>query len=39
MIMVVSPRRMKEVSRILGSLREPFYAIGEVIRGRGVVYK
>jgi phosphoribosylformylglycinamidine cyclo-ligase len=39
MIVVVSPRQMKEVSRILGSLREPFYQIGEVIRGRGVVYK
>ncbi len=39
MIMVVSPRRLKEAARILGSLREPFYLIGEVIRGRGVVYK
>jgi phosphoribosylformylglycinamidine cyclo-ligase len=39
MIMVVSPRRLKEAARILGSLREPFYCIGEVVRGRGVVYK
>ncbi len=39
MILVVSPRQMKKVARILGSLREPFYQIGEVIRGRGVVYK
>src|SRR5580698_8533121 len=39
MIVVVSPRQLKETARILGSLREPFYQIGEVIRGRGVVYK
>jgi phosphoribosylformylglycinamidine cyclo-ligase len=39
MIMVISPRRLKEAARVLGSLREPFYSIGEVIRGRGVVYK
>jgi phosphoribosylformylglycinamidine cyclo-ligase len=39
MIMVVSPRRLKEAARILGALREPFYRIGEVVRGRGVVYK
>ncbi|HEY1755754.1 MAG TPA: phosphoribosylformylglycinamidine cyclo-ligase [Bryobacteraceae bacterium] len=39
MIMVISPRRLKEAARVLGSLREPFYPIGEVIRGRGVVYK
>jgi len=39
MIVVISPRRLKEGVRILGSLREPFYRIGEVIRGRGVVYK
>ncbi len=39
MIVVVSPRHLKEAERILGSLREPFYQIGEVIRGRGVVYK
>ena len=39
MILVVSPRKLKEASRLLGSLREPFYKIGEVIRGRGVVYK
>jgi phosphoribosylformylglycinamidine cyclo-ligase len=39
MILVVSPRKLKEASRLLGSLREPFHKIGEVIRGRGVVYK
>jgi phosphoribosylformylglycinamidine cyclo-ligase len=39
MILVISPRRLKEAARILGSLREPFYEIGEVVRGRGVVYK
>jgi phosphoribosylformylglycinamidine cyclo-ligase len=39
MIMVISPRKLKEAARILGSLREPFYEIGEVVRGRGVVYK
>ncbi len=39
MIVVISPRRLKEAARILGSLREPFYQIGEAIRGRGVVYK
>ena len=39
MILVISPRKLKEASRLLGSLREPFYKIGEVIRGRGVIYK
>jgi phosphoribosylformylglycinamidine cyclo-ligase len=39
MIMVISPRRLKDAARILGSLREPFYQIGEVIRGSGVMYK
>src|SRR5579863_1286425 len=39
MIFVISPRKLKEAARILGSLREPFYCIGEVVRGRGVVYK
>jgi phosphoribosylformylglycinamidine cyclo-ligase len=39
MILIVSPRKLKEASRVLGALREPFYNIGEVVRGRGVVYK
>ena len=39
MILVVSPRRLKEAARILGSLREPWYRIGEVMRGRGVTYQ
>lgn len=39
MILVISPRRFKEATRILGSLREPWYRIGEVVKGRGVIYK
>jgi len=39
MIVVVSRRQLTEAERILGALREPFYQIGEVVRGRGVVYK
>ncbi len=39
MILVISPRHIQEAIRILGSLREQFYEIGEVVRGRGVVYK
>jgi len=39
MIVVISPRRLKKVAKILGSLREPWYHIGEVVRGRGVTYK
>ena len=38
LIVVVSPRRLQKAIRILGALREPFYRIGEVIRGRGVTY-
>ena len=39
MIVVISPRRLKKVAKLLGALREPWYHIGEVIRGRGVTYK
>jgi phosphoribosylformylglycinamidine cyclo-ligase len=39
MIVVISPRRLKKVAKILGALREPWYHIGEVVRGRGVTYK
>jgi phosphoribosylformylglycinamidine cyclo-ligase len=39
MILVISPRRLKKVAKILGTLREPWYHIGEVVRGRGVTYK
>jgi phosphoribosylformylglycinamidine cyclo-ligase len=39
MILVISPRKLKQAARILGALREPWYQIGEVVRGRGVVYK
>jgi phosphoribosylformylglycinamidine cyclo-ligase len=39
MIVVISPRRLKKVAKLLGSLREPWYNIGEVVRGRGVTYK
>ena len=39
MILVVSPRQLQKAEKILGALREPWYPIGEVVRGRGVVYK
>ncbi len=39
MILVVSPRKLRDAARVLGSLREPWYRIGEVVRGRGVVYR
>ncbi len=39
MILVISPRRIRKAAKILGTLREPWYLIGDVIRGRGVVYK
>ncbi len=39
MILVISPRRIRKVAKILGALREPWYHIGDVVRGRGVVYK
>jgi phosphoribosylformylglycinamidine cyclo-ligase len=39
MILVVSPRKLKDAVTILESLREPFHRIGEVQRGKGVVYR
>jgi phosphoribosylformylglycinamidine cyclo-ligase len=39
MILAISPRRIRKAAKILGALREPWYHIGDVIRGRGVVYK
>jgi phosphoribosylformylglycinamidine cyclo-ligase len=39
MIVAISPRRIRKAAKILGALREPWYHIGDVIRGRGVVYK
>ena len=39
MVLVFSPRRIAQATRILDSLREQWYRIGEVIPGRGVKYK
>ena len=39
MILVVSESGLRHASKILGSLREPWYRIGDVVRGRGVAYK
>jgi phosphoribosylformylglycinamidine cyclo-ligase len=39
MILVVSEGKLKRASKILRSLREPWYRIGEVVSGRGVTYR
>jgi phosphoribosylformylglycinamidine cyclo-ligase len=39
MLLVVSPRRLKDAIEILGDLQETWYKIGEVVRGRGVTYR
>jgi phosphoribosylformylglycinamidine cyclo-ligase len=39
MILVVAPAKLAEASKLLKKLREPFYQIGEVVKGRGVTYK
>ena len=39
MILVVSKRDVPRAVKVLKSLRERWYQIGEVVRGRGVVYK
>jgi len=39
MVLVVSPRRLDEALEILDDLKEPWYKIGEVVRGRGVTYR
>jgi phosphoribosylformylglycinamidine cyclo-ligase len=39
MILVVGPGTLDRATRILKRLREPWHQIGEVVRGRGVVYQ
>jgi phosphoribosylformylglycinamidine cyclo-ligase len=39
MILVVSKRDLPQAVKVLKTLRERWYQIGEVVRGRGVVYK
>jgi phosphoribosylformylglycinamidine cyclo-ligase len=39
MILVVSRGELAKASKMLKKLREPFYQIGEVVKGKGVVYK
>jgi len=38
MIFVVAPKDLKKAAAILKKLREPWYQIGEVVKGRGVKY-
>jgi phosphoribosylformylglycinamidine cyclo-ligase len=39
MIFVVAKRDLASAGKILGKLREPWYKIGEVVRGAGVEYR
>ncbi len=39
MIFVISPRELPKAVKILDTMHEPWYQIGEVIRGSGVKYK
>jgi phosphoribosylformylglycinamidine cyclo-ligase len=39
MIFVVSPRDVAKAGNVLGKLREPWFKIGEVVRGAGVEYR
>jgi phosphoribosylformylglycinamidine cyclo-ligase len=39
MIFVVSQRHLEKTMKILDSLREPWYRIGEVVAGKGVKYR
>jgi len=39
MIFVISPREVSKAAKILDKLREPWFRIGEVIRGKGVEYR
>jgi phosphoribosylformylglycinamidine cyclo-ligase len=39
MILVIGKRDLEKAAKILKKLREPWYQIGEVIKGRGVKYK
>jgi phosphoribosylformylglycinamidine cyclo-ligase len=38
MILIVAGRDLEDAAKILKRLREPWYRIGEVVRGRGVKY-
>jgi len=39
MVLVFSPRQLAKATRILDSLREQWYQIGEVVPGKGVKYR
>jgi phosphoribosylformylglycinamidine cyclo-ligase len=39
MIFVIAKRDLEQAAKILKKLREPWYQIGEVVKGRGVKYK
>jgi phosphoribosylformylglycinamidine cyclo-ligase len=39
MVFVISEKKLDQAGKILKRLREPWYRIGEVVKGRGVVYK
>ncbi|HWZ31204.1 MAG TPA: phosphoribosylformylglycinamidine cyclo-ligase [Bryobacteraceae bacterium] len=39
MILVISPRQLSKATRILDALREGWYQIGEVVKGKGVRYR
>jgi phosphoribosylformylglycinamidine cyclo-ligase len=39
MILIVSSKNADEATKLLKKLKEPWYAIGEVVKGRGVVYQ
>jgi phosphoribosylformylglycinamidine cyclo-ligase len=39
MILVISPRQLSKATRILDALREGWYQIGEVVKGKGVKYR
>ncbi len=39
MVLVMSPRQLAKAARILESLREQWYRIGEVVPGKGVKYR
>jgi phosphoribosylformylglycinamidine cyclo-ligase len=39
MILVISPRKLPAATAILRRLREPWYRIGEITRGHGVIYR
>ena len=39
MILIVSPKKLDEATKLLKKLREPWVQIGEVVKGRGVKYR